>query len=302
MDESKGGILITKLFLLVKRTGFAIIEKFLDILKKVFLKIFFLSKPNFWSVIIANEVQKLIFSIPGEVKSKYLVTNPLLLWRAKTFFEKEPETIQWIYSLKHGEVFFDIGANVGMYSILAGLKGLSVYSFEPESGNNYYLNRNIIINNLSGTIKAYQFAIGESESIGLLSLTDTQPGAAHTYFGDNAYYKQVHFPVVYEQGCFSTTLDNLVYKYNLPFPSHLKIDVDGIESKIIKGGSRVIEDNRLKTILIEINEGLEEDQWIIDFLLSNNFKIIAQSKGTLSIKDKKSVREYVFERRLKEAF
>jgi len=40
-------------------------------------------------------------------------------WRFKTLFEKEPETIDWINSFRKEDVFWDIGANVGIYSIWA---------------------------------------------------------------------------------------------------------------------------------------------------------------------------------------
>ena len=60
-------------------------------------------------------------------------------WTARnyaTLFIKEPITIDWIRSFKKNNIFYDVGANVGMYSIFAALiSDVKVYAFEPESNN-----------------------------------------------------------------------------------------------------------------------------------------------------------------------
>jgi len=48
---------------------------------------------------------------------KFAVPNSVTGWRAQTLFTKEPDTIAWIREFEPGEVFVDIGANVGMYAI-----------------------------------------------------------------------------------------------------------------------------------------------------------------------------------------
>ena len=73
------------------------------------------------------------------------------------------------------------------------------------------------------------------------------------------------------QGIFSTTLDDLCFKWNLPIPSYLKIDVDGIENKIIDKAKNVLKDSNLHSVLIEINENRNEDINIIKLLLKIGF-------------------------------
>ena len=77
----------------------------------------------------------------------YLSTpNFLMRYRHKTFFSKEPETIKWIDEFKKGSTFFDIGANIGLYSIYAAeVKNSSVYAFEPSFFNLEFLARNILL-------------------------------------------------------------------------------------------------------------------------------------------------------------
>ena len=77
---------------------------------------------------------------------KLSVDSPTLLMRANTFFSKEPETLAWIDAMTENDVLFDVGANIGIYSVYAALKGLKVFAFEPESLN--YAELNILSNTM----------------------------------------------------------------------------------------------------------------------------------------------------------
>ena len=62
----------------------------------------------------------------------------------RTLFSKEPITLAWIDTFKDGETLYDIGANVGMYTIYAAvMRKANVYAFEPEALNYAELNKNI---------------------------------------------------------------------------------------------------------------------------------------------------------------
>ena len=63
-------------------------------------------------------------------------------YRYKTFSSKEPDTLDWIDTFSDGSIFWDIGANIGLYSIYAGktIKDIKIYSFEPS----YFKFRNSI--------------------------------------------------------------------------------------------------------------------------------------------------------------
>ena len=74
-------------------------------------------------------------------------------FRANSFYEKEPETIKFIETFNAESVFWDVGANIGIYSIYASkLKNTRVYSFEPSLLNVELLFRNIQINDLGKKI------------------------------------------------------------------------------------------------------------------------------------------------------
>jgi len=96
------------------------------------------------------------FSVDGaDTPLLFFCPNELALWRARTLMEKEPETIGWVDSFKEGDVLWDIGANVGCYSIYAASRGINVRSFEPHFGNYYLLNKNIELNKMGEKIVAY---------------------------------------------------------------------------------------------------------------------------------------------------
>ena len=91
-------------------------------------------------IISQNPYKHLQFYVPTQVAG----------YRVKTFFTKEPETIEWIN--KNGserKVFLDIGANMGVYSLYYAKKfGGKVFSFEPSFKNLELLSKNIKINSL----------------------------------------------------------------------------------------------------------------------------------------------------------
>ena len=55
-------------------------------------------------------------------KISFFTPSELIKWRVKTILDKEPETISWINEFKDRSIFWDIGANVGLYSIYAASK------------------------------------------------------------------------------------------------------------------------------------------------------------------------------------
>ncbi len=205
---------------------------------------------------------------------KYNIVNETTLWRAQTIFNKEPITINWIRGFKKNKFMFDIGANVGIYSIYAAItKLVKVYAFEPESNNFQNLMQNIKINNLNTSVTPFPIGISDVTEMSKLQISNFEPGSSHHTVGKNHLDHNTLNIINSEltQGVFSTTLDDLCFKWNLPIPSYLKIDVDGIENKIIEKAQNVLKDSNLDSILIEINENRNEDINIINILSKFGF-------------------------------
>jgi FkbM family methyltransferase len=178
------------------------------------------------------------------------------LWRATTYDEKEPDTLDWLDTfMEPGDVLYDIGANIGQYSLYAAYrlqKTISILSFEPEALNQAKLNKNIVLNDMVGVITPYPIAVSHETAIEHFYSKNFAPGAALHALGEPVTQGDESFPPQNTQGIVAVSLDDLTGKFALPFPTHIKVDVDGIEERIVAGASRTLDDPRLKSVLIEV--------------------------------------------------
>lgn len=208
-----------------------------------------------------------------DINVVYSTPNQKTWERATTIFTKECDTIDWISKFYPEDVMIDVGANVGMYSIWAAkTRGVQVFAFEPESQNYAVLNQNIVLNNLIDKVMAYCVALSDEVVFSRLYLSCFQAGGALHSFKENVdlNLKPTNFKL--SQGCFSTTLDQLVSSNVIPIPQHIKIDVDGFEHKVISGAWNVINHPKLKSILVEINKNIEEHCQTVKQLVKLGFE------------------------------
>jgi FkbM family methyltransferase len=165
----------------------------------------------------------------------------------------EPETLVWISGMSPGEVFFDIGANVGRFSITAACRGLRVFSFEPQAQQYAEMCRTVLANRLDVT--AYCVALSSGLAVGKIT-----PGRSAATFNASEAGKY--------QGALSWPLDTFVERLGI-WPDHIKLDVDGNEPDIIAGGRATIA--QAKSILIEIDPGAPGHGAIIDTMAGLGF-------------------------------
>jgi FkbM family methyltransferase len=203
---------------------------------------------------------------------RFTAVNDMTAWRARSVMVKEPGTVSWIEQMSAGDVMVDVGANVGLYALCAArFRGARVFAFEPESQNYALLNANIHLNNLHDTVLAYCVALSDESLFDALHLSKFEAGGSCHAFGESRRPDGVPMRAAFRQGCFATTLDALTASGAIPIPQHLKIDVDGIEHKVIRGAARTLADRRVSSVLVEIN-GKRDDHWgIVDFMLEQGF-------------------------------
>jgi FkbM family methyltransferase len=145
-----------------------------------------------------------------------------------------------LHFLREEDLFVDIGANIGSYSILAsGHVGTETFSFEPVFSTFSHLNDNIAINHLENKITAFNIAIGSHQ--GNVAFTSTFDTTNHVATEDEAGVIKV--PI--------ETLDNIFE--NRMVPSLVKIDVEGFETPVLKGGNKFFKSDKLKAVIIELN-------------------------------------------------
>ncbi len=185
--------------------------------------------------------------------------------RFETLFTKEPETMEWINRFEPGADFVDIGANVGMYTIWAAMhRSARVHAFEPETQNVAVLNQNIRLNKLGDRVVAYGAAVMDEAKFSVLNMTDVRPGGAFNSFGEAVGHDLQPRTPVFRQGAMATTLDALVDDGVIPVPEYIKIDVDGFEHKVVKGGREVLADPGVRSVMIELSADLPEHQVLVN--------------------------------------
>lgn len=213
-------------------------------------------------------------------KLRFATTGKSSVKRVHSLFSKEPITLAWIDSFTENAIMYDIGANVGMYTIYAAMmKNAEVYSFEPEALNYGELNKNIFLNDLHGRVLAYCLALSDVDKIDRLLLSDFGLGISYHDFEENSWTEDKTFAPDWvvgrenrkPQGCIGRRLDSLIGE-GLPFPDHIKIDVDGLEHRVIAGMMDCLQDPRLKTVLIEINFDNPKNLALIDTLVAMGWK------------------------------
>lgn len=233
------------------------------------------------------------------VKVIYATPSAFTKWRVDSLFQKEPITIEWIAGFAAGEVLVDIGANVGMYTVWAAkTRQVKVVAFEPEAQNYALLNRNIVLNGLGERVKAYCLGLSDQAGYSELHLSALGVGGSCHSLGERIDFKHEPMNPVFSQGCISARLDDLVAQGAVPLPHHIKLDVDGIEPKVIAGARRVLTNRTVRSLLIETNQNLPDHMQMVAELEALGFRydpaqVAAAERKSGSFK---GVAEYVFKR------
>ena len=113
----------------------------------------------------------------SEISLSLYTPNEMCKMRADTFSTKEPEILKWIDEHGSESSFWDIGANIGLYSIYyAKSKPGSVVSFEPSVFNLKQLAKNITINNLSDKIGLVPIPLSDSSGFNQFIISSFEIG------------------------------------------------------------------------------------------------------------------------------
>lgn len=195
----------------------------------------------------------------------------------------EPRGIRYIKNqLYEGEVFVDIGANVGAYSLVAsGLVGRSgkVIAFEPASKSFLRLSKNISMNGLTNIIPERKAVLDKNSQIELYISNRHNMGMSSIFHHDSESGISEKVEAI--------SLDDYAEKKNIPRISVIKIDIEGSEMLALRGMGKIIENFRPR-ILIELKEEtLTESGYqvndIEEYLIHSGYeKYIINEQGNVS--------------------
>mgnify|MGYP003628358798 FL=1 len=208
------------------------------------------------------------FSFPVKDKTILFANNrgqqTYIKNRMDRMLNKEPETISWINSFSKDSVFFDIGANIGIYTLYSAIvRENTVYSFEPHAASYKNLLDSINLNKLE-KCQAFCVALSDNIDLSMISVKNMYEGVSDNVVGQRGDYYH---------GCTEMHLDFLVGSKILPQPDHIKIDVDGFEDRVIKGALATLQ--KCNSVLIEIDN--VHDQYISQ-ITDMGFKLQSKHK------------------------
>jgi FkbM family methyltransferase len=208
------------------------------------------------------------------VKFSLSCVNPITHFRWYLFPRKEEEVRQYINQyVKDGDIFFDIGANVGVFTVYCACRypNTKVYSFEPEHSNLGLLKDNIIANHLTDRVTITSIGVSDFVGLSFLNVQDTSPGAAaHTEHRVPVAVTDEGYQVVWQEGIACATVDALSDHFKV-VPNALKIDTDGNEDKILKGASRTLSNPTLRSLTLEMPAEEPKKSFCVDVLTKAGF-------------------------------
>ena len=230
--------------------------------------------------------------------------------RAQTYDSKEPETLEWMRRhIRFGDVLWDVGANVGLYSMFAAKLNARVFAFEPVAGNAARLMQNLHMNQLIGNVDVLPIALSEKSGWGKMHISNLDPGASihafqeiHEFSGLDSSYNPAT-PKPFRQWIYGMTGDELVESNLIPEPAHIKIDVDGGEKEVLRGMTKLfyaasgMKDDlqtypfkgHLKTVLVECHDN--EIEKMTGWMRTYNFEPDLGYPDTSREREKRRARE-----------
>lgn len=187
---------------------------------------------------------------------------------------------EWIRSFHLTDVFFDIGANTGALSLLAGTVHhgrVPVFAFEPAFDNFESLVRNVLANGLESVITPLQVALFDETALQPFYFYRRGAGSALHAVGQPLDFLRRPFEAVAQQQVMAFRLDDLVQSFHLPRPTRIKLDVDGFEDKVLAGAERLLTSGPVE-IVVELVQRDPDDrhaEGVVSFLTGLGYERIS---------------------------
>jgi FkbM family methyltransferase len=164
--------------------------------------------------------------------------------------KKEPETVEFIESIPKGSAFYDVGANVGSYTLIACALGLQVVAFEPSAPNFIRLRENLALNSLEAFLVPDPLW-DTTEVIEFVYSSRAAGSALHSIGGEGTDRERV---LVHPLDWWVFHQREGLEKADaaLPIPEYLKIDTDGYEDKVLQGAEKTL--RTVKALQVETDD------------------------------------------------
>ena len=190
--------------------------------------------------------------------------------RCANLLTKQPETIAWIDAFQPSGVFWDIGANVGPYTLYAALRSdIRVVAFEPAAVNYFLLTANCELNRFGRRVDCLPLALGANGSVAHLKVSQFEPGRSFSF------RLKKRRPFSSEQAALIVSIDQLIEDYGFTCPNYIKIDVPALTEAIIEGAARTLRHPELRELHIEADPRSAKGNRIVEMLSRAGFAVAA---------------------------
>ena len=210
-----------------------------------------MSEPNFVHGLKKLEYTKLDYKEivvfdESHCEMRFVLLGSTSEFRVRTLYTKELETIEWIKSFSKSDVFLDVGANIGVYSLYASVvHGLKVIAVEPMISNFYLLSMNCEKNPAADILPL---------PIGLARKTELVTWMPSLAVGDGGNDIHQVSNKSFATGIQLYSLDDLARTGVIPAPNHIKLDVDGVEVEILEGMVETLAASTTLSVMVEVDE------------------------------------------------
>lgn len=174
------------------------------------------------------------------------------------------------YWVKKEDTIFDIGSNIGYYPLICASKGAIVHSFEPNGDIRKLQEINILLNNFEDSVIINPQAVSEKNGKSSFYLQSKgQSGVSSLNYNVNDAGEKISVDTI--------NLDTYIKNNNIKCINLLKVDVEGSELNVFKGGDKALRDSIIKTIYWESNSiyPLEERMQSIKILTKYGYEHFA---------------------------
>lgn len=181
---------------------------------------------------------------------------------------------EFLSRINDNDTFWDIGANIGLYSMIIARtkKNTKVFAFEPEKEAFKLLEKNIAGNNITN-INCINAALGNNNEEKIIYSSDTPNFGAHSFVQRTDYKLKKK-----GQSVHVLTADKVIKESIADTPSVIKIDVEGAEILVLEGMTELLKNPSLRIILIEVHNNLlplfnSSGEAVINMVKSHGFTI-----------------------------
>ena len=210
--------------------------------------------------LMMNQLKRTLVVPTPAGEMSFVALGSVAAARGVSLLTKQPDTIAWIDRFESDAVFWDVGANVGVYSLYAARRGVKrVVAIEPAAVNYFLLAANCEANRLDDRIDCLLLGLGGGRSVAELQVSQFAPAHSFSFKAKEQKYTG-------RQTALVLSMDELVEEYGLPCPNYIKIDTPGMIEPILAGAARTLARPEVREVHVELREQSKGGQRVLQTL------------------------------------